>query len=81
VNCVCGSGAQAILSAALEIAAGDFDVAIAGGMENMDRAPYLMYGGRWVFRVPAGMLAGEGVVQPVRQHAVEDLGRPHAVAP
>src|SRR5271165_3456195 len=42
VNRVCGSGAQAVLTAAQEIGAGDIDAAIAGGMENMDRAPYLM---------------------------------------
>lgn len=47
VNRVCGSGAQAIASAALEIAAGYAQVAIAGGMENMDQAPYLAPGGRW----------------------------------
>nr|WP_280730860.1 acetyl-CoA C-acyltransferase [Sinorhizobium numidicum]WEX74174.1 acetyl-CoA C-acyltransferase [Sinorhizobium numidicum]WEX80159.1 acetyl-CoA C-acyltransferase [Sinorhizobium numidicum] len=57
VNRVCGSGAQAILSAAHEIAAGDSSVAIAGGMENMDRAPYLMDGGRWGYRMgPAQIL-------------------------
>jgi acetyl-CoA C-acetyltransferase len=47
VNRVCGSGAQAIASAALEILAGYASCAIAGGMENMDQAPYLMAGGRW----------------------------------
>jgi len=51
VNRVCGSGAQAILTAAQEIAAFDSEVAIAGGMENMDRAPYLMDGGRWGYRI------------------------------
>ncbi len=57
VNRVCGSGAQAILSAALEIAAGASHAAIAGGMENMDRAPYLMDGGRWGYRMgPAQIL-------------------------
>ncbi|MGO4560151.1 acetyl-CoA C-acyltransferase [Mesorhizobium sp. 2RAF21] len=57
VNRVCGSGAQAIVSAALEIAAGASDAAIAGGMENMDRAPYLMDGGRWGYRMgPAQIL-------------------------
>ncbi|MGO1164144.1 acetyl-CoA C-acyltransferase [Brucella sp. C7-11G] len=57
VNRVCGSGAQAILSAMLEIAAGDSDAAVAGGMENMDRAPYLMDGGRWGYRMgPAQIL-------------------------
>ena len=47
VNRVCGSGAQAIASAAQEIWLGQIDVAIAGGMENMDQAPYLVPNGRW----------------------------------
>ncbi len=57
VNRVCGSGAQAIVSAAQEIAAGEIEAAVAGGMENMDRAPYLMDGGRWGYRMgPAEIL-------------------------
>jgi len=48
---VCGSGAQAIVSAAHEVAAGGVDVAVAGGMENMDLAPYLITRGRWGFRM------------------------------
>jgi acetyl-CoA C-acetyltransferase len=51
VNRVCGSGAQAIVSAAQEIWLGHGDAAIAGGMENMDMAPYLMSGGRWGYRM------------------------------
>src|SRR2546428_2032596 len=51
VNRVCGSGAQAIASAAQEIWLGHVDIAIAGGMENMDQAPYLMAGGRWGYRM------------------------------
>jgi acetyl-CoA C-acetyltransferase len=51
VNRVCGSGAQAIVTAAQQIAAGEVTAAIAGGMENMDRAPYLMEGGRWGYRM------------------------------
>jgi len=51
VNRVCGSGAQAIASAAQEIWIGHVDAAIAGGMENMDQAPYLMAGGRWGYRM------------------------------
>ena len=51
VNRVCGSGAQAIASAALEILAGNVKCAIAGGMENMDLAPYLLPGGRWGYRM------------------------------
>src|SRR5512147_1128398 len=51
VNRVCGSGAQAIASAAQEIWLGYINAAIAGGMENMDMAPYLMDGGRWGYRM------------------------------
>jgi acetyl-CoA C-acetyltransferase len=51
VNRVCGSGAQAIASAAQEIMLGMLDSAVAGGMENMDMAPYLMGGGRWGYRL------------------------------
>lgn len=51
VNRVCGSGAQAIASAAQEIWLGEVDAAIAGGMENMDQAPYVVAGGRWGYRM------------------------------
>jgi acetyl-CoA C-acetyltransferase len=51
VNRVCGSGAQAIASAAQEVMLGLINSAIAGGMENMDRAPYLMGSGRWGYRM------------------------------
>jgi acetyl-CoA C-acetyltransferase len=51
VNRVCGSGAQAVASAAQEVWLGNLSCAIAGGMENMDMAPYLMGGGRWGYRM------------------------------
>jgi acetyl-CoA C-acetyltransferase len=51
VNRVCGSGAQAIVSAAQEIALGNINVAVAGGMENMDQAPYLSARARWGYRM------------------------------
>lgn len=51
VNRVCGSGAQAIVSAAQEISLGHAKAAVAGGMENMDLAPYLMTGARWGYRM------------------------------
>lgn len=51
VNRVCGSGAQAIASAAQEVMLGFIDSAVAGGMENMDLAPYLMSSGRWGYRM------------------------------
>src|SRR6201987_5509829 len=56
VNRVCGSGAQAIVSAAHEIVLGSVDAAIAGGMENMDAAPYLVARGRWGQRQGDGTL-------------------------
>jgi acetyl-CoA C-acetyltransferase len=56
VNRVCGSGAQAIVSAAQEIMLGSIDVAVAGGMENMDLAPYLVARARWGYRMGDGQL-------------------------
>jgi acetyl-CoA C-acetyltransferase len=56
VNRVCGSGAQAIVSAAQEIALGNINVAVAGGMENMDQAPYLIARARWGYRMGDGAL-------------------------
>jgi acetyl-CoA C-acetyltransferase len=51
VNRVCGSGAQGVVSAALEVWSGMVDCAIGGGMENMDRAPYLLPQARWGARM------------------------------
>lgn len=57
VNRVCGSGAQAVASAALEILGGTGTCFVAGGMENMDRAPYVDPDGRWGHRMgPARIL-------------------------
>jgi acetyl-CoA C-acetyltransferase len=56
VNRVCGSGAQTIVSASHEILAGAVEVAVAGGMENMDLAPYLIARGRWGYRMGDGLL-------------------------
>jgi acetyl-CoA C-acetyltransferase len=56
VNRVCGSGAQAIVSAAQEIALGNINVAVAGGMENMDQAPHLIGRARWGLRMGDGAL-------------------------
>jgi len=47
VNRLCGSGLQAILTAANAIKAGDAEVAVAGGVECMSRAPYQMPAARW----------------------------------
>jgi acetyl-CoA C-acetyltransferase len=51
VNRVCGSGAQAIATAAQEVMLGFVRSAVAGGMENMDQSPYLMMNGRWGYRM------------------------------
>ncbi|MFL9824690.1 thiolase family protein [Rhodoplanes sp. SY1] len=51
VNRVCGSGAQAIASVAQDIWLGLAKAEVAGGMENMDTAPYLMTGARWGYRM------------------------------
>jgi acetyl-CoA C-acetyltransferase len=56
INRVCGSGAQAVVSAALEIMAGMGQCAIAGGMENMDMAPFLETNARWGYRLGDGAL-------------------------
>jgi len=57
LNRVCGSGAQAVATAAQEILAGGGKCMVAGGMENMDRAPYLDRDGRWGHRMgPAQIL-------------------------
>ncbi|MBL8631351.1 MAG: beta-ketothiolase BktB, partial [Rhodospirillaceae bacterium] len=47
VNRLCGSGLQAIVSAAQQIMLGDADIAAAGGAESMSRAPYSMPASRW----------------------------------
>lgn len=51
LNRMCGSGLQAVISAAQEIALGDADVVLAGGIENMDQAPFLMPKGRYGYRM------------------------------
>jgi acetyl-CoA C-acetyltransferase len=50
INVVCGSGLKAIMLAASGIRARDFEVAVAGGMESMSNAPYLMFGAREGFK-------------------------------
>ncbi|WP_293395566.1 acetyl-CoA C-acyltransferase family protein [Nevskia sp.] len=51
VNRLCGSGVQAIISAAQAILLGDCDVAIGAGAEAMSRGPYLLPAGRWGARM------------------------------
>jgi acetyl-CoA C-acetyltransferase len=56
INRVCGSGLKAIMLAAAEIRAGDAELAIAGGMESMNGAPYLVPGARFGLRLGNGEL-------------------------
>ena len=51
VNRLCGTGVQAIVSAAQSIATGDAEVAVAGGAESMSRGPYWMPHARWGARM------------------------------
>ncbi|MFN8483902.1 MAG: acetyl-CoA C-acetyltransferase [Anaerolineae bacterium] len=56
INKVCGSGMKAAMLAAQAIRAGDADVIVAGGMENMSRAPYLLPGARQGYRLGNGQV-------------------------
>ncbi len=56
VNKVCGSGLKAVMLGAGAIRAGDGDVYVAGGMENMDMAPYLLTRARFGYRLGDGEL-------------------------
>lgn len=56
VNRLCGSGLQAIVSAAQSIALGDCDLAIGGGAESMSRGPYFVPSARWGTRLGDGAL-------------------------
>lgn len=87
VNRVCGSGAQAIASAAQEIMLGFANSAVAGGMENMDRAPYLMTAGRWGYRMGDAQIFDSMLMDGLNdafsgQHSgwhTEDLARSHQI--
>jgi len=56
INRVCGSGLKAIMLAAAEIRAGDAEITVAGGMESMNLAPYLVPGARFGLRLGDGKL-------------------------
>jgi acetyl-CoA C-acetyltransferase len=56
INKVCGSGLRAVSLACQMILAGDADVIVAGGMENMSRAPYVLDTARWGQRMGNGSM-------------------------
>ena len=62
INKVCGSGLKAVMLAAQGIATGDIDVAVAGGMESMSRAPYV------IERMREGLRLGNGTLVDTMVH-------------
>ena len=62
LNIVCGSGMKTVHEAANAIKAGDADVIVAGGMENMSMAPYLVPNARKGYRMGDGVLQDEMIV-------------------
>src|SRR5664279_4747734 len=62
INRVCGSGLKAIMLAAAEIRAGDAELIVAGGMENMNLAPYLLEKARFGYRLGDGTIRDEAVL-------------------
>lgn len=59
LNKVCGSGLRAVSLACQMIRAGDVDCVVAGGIENMSRAPYLLNSARWGQRMGNGEIVDE----------------------
>ena len=66
VNRLCGSGLQAIVSAAQHLMLGDCDIAVAGGAESMSRAAYFLPAGRW------GQRMGDAPVVDAMSGALHD---------
>jgi acetyl-CoA C-acetyltransferase len=71
INKVCGSGLKAVMLAAQAILAGDADVIVAGGMENMSRAPYYLENARTGYRLWDGKLV-DGMVHDGLWDVVND---------
>jgi len=61
INRVCGSGLKSIMLAASEIRAGDAEVVVAGGMESMNLAPYLLPKARFGYRLGDGTVVDSAV--------------------
>ncbi len=62
INRVCGSGLKAVMIATAQIRAGDGELYVAGGMENMTLAPYLLPKGRFGYRL------GDGTIEDAAVH-------------
>ncbi len=62
INRVCGSGLKAVMLASAEIRAGDAEIVVAGGMENMNQGPYILPKARFGYRL------GDGTIQDLTVH-------------
>jgi len=88
VNKMCGSGLQAVIFAAQAIALGDAEVIVAGGMENMSAAPYILEQARTGYRLGDGKLVDtmlrDGLVDAYRQihmgNCAEILAREYRIS-
>jgi acetyl-CoA C-acetyltransferase len=87
VNRLCGTGVQAIVSAAQSIATGDAEVAVAGGAESMSRGPYWMPDARWGARMGETKMVDPvvgGLTDPFNQiHmgvTAENLAESHSIS-
>jgi acetyl-CoA C-acetyltransferase len=77
INKVCGSGLKAVMLAAQAIGTGDIEVAVAGGMESMSNAPYLLQRAREGLRMGHGQLL-DSMVSDGLWCAFEDWHMGHA---
>ncbi len=66
LNRLCGSGFQAVVSAAEQILLGDADVVLAGGAESMSQSPHVIRGARW------GIALGKGQLEDALWQALTD---------
>src|ERR1043166_9143560 len=87
VNRLCGSGIQAIVSAAQLIQLGEANVVLAGGMESMSQAPHVIRGARWGFKLGQGKLEDSLLVALLDTYCgcnmaatAETLARPYGIS-
>lgn len=69
INRLCASGLQTVVNAAQAIKLNDADIIVAGGVENMSAAPYVLRGARWGYRLRHGEIIDtlwEGLTDPIR---------------
>jgi len=72
INKMCGSGLKSVMLAAQSVATGEFDVVVAGGMESMSQAPYLLQKGRSGYRLGNDLLLDHMIVDGL-QDAYQDI--------